>query len=104
MTPEFITLIGIVLTGIGAFARWAVRMWATVRREGIDADKTAATWQRADNERMVNALLESARSNTALAGKVEMLTSMIHELAPLNATRQRNTAPLGVPLTRADEH
>jgi len=109
-----------------AFCRWAVRLWATVRREAIDAAKAAAARreafeagvaaaQRADNERMVEALLEQARSNTALAGavvgKLDQLATKLDTLVdwrdrqpPLDEDelrrRRARTAPNGVRMPR----
>ncbi len=52
------------------FGRWALKLWAEVRREGFVTAKAATDQQRADGQLMVNALLESARSNTSLAGEM----------------------------------
>jgi hypothetical protein len=71
---------GAVLTAIGAFARWALQLWAQVRREGIVAAQAESAHQREDNDRMINALLEQARSNTQLAGKLELVASKLDTL------------------------
>ena len=74
--------------GLAALGRWAVGLWATVRRESMDTAKlvserqiaaaaAAAAIQRADNERMVSALLESAKAQTALAGKIDQLPRLL---------------------------
>jgi len=77
MSPELIALITAFFGGVAAIARWAIRLWAEVRREGIATAKEAAMHARADNERMVQALLESARAQTTLAGKIDQLPAML---------------------------
>jgi len=64
-----------------AFCRWAVRLWATVRREAIEAARQASAQQRADNERMVEALVGQARSNEMLAGKLELVASKLDTIS-----------------------
>lgn len=75
---------GAITAGAGALSvagRWALRLWAQVRRESIVAaadaaakreafEAAAAAAQRADNARMVEALIEQARSNAALVGEL----------------------------------
>lgn len=77
---ELVTLI----TGAGAaivtFVRWAVRLWAAVRREAIAAGREVSAQQRADNERMIEALLAQARSNAELAGKLDQLADKLDGL------------------------
>jgi hypothetical protein len=89
--PELAVLASAITAGcaaFAAFAKWAVGQWATVRREDIvatrdtaaaqRADTTAAvSAQRADGARMVEALLEQAKSNTAVIGKMgELMTKL----------------------------
>lgn len=85
-----------ILTAAGgtivAFARWAVGLWATVRREGIEAAKLAAAQTSADSERMVQALIEQARSNAELAGKLEALSDKLDTLLGL-----RERTPVELP-------
>jgi hypothetical protein len=101
-TPD-IALIGGAGGGLAALAalgRWAVGLWATVRREGMEATKVlaerqiaaaaaAAALARADNERMVGALLESAKAQTSLAGKIDQLPEML-ALVIAEARNQRS--------------
>ena len=96
-----------------AFCRWAIQQWAGVRRETIAAAAKAAerretfetalaTAARADNERMVDALLEQARSNAALAGEharsttqlVGKLDQLATKLDTLVDWRDRTPAPM----------
>lgn len=73
MDAEIIALITAAGGAIAGGLRWALRLWATVRRE------TSAA-QRADNERMIDALLQQARSNAALGGKIDELTTKLDTL------------------------
>jgi hypothetical protein len=77
---ELVTLITAAGAAIAGGARWALRLWATVRREAIAAAKEASAAQRADNERMIQALLEQARSNAQLAGRIDQLTTKLDTL------------------------
>lgn len=73
MTPgEIVGLItGVLGTGgLGAALRWAVRLWAQVRREAIAAEKDRTGQQRADTARMVDALIANARGSAELAGEI----------------------------------
>ena len=62
------------------FARWALLLWAEVRREGIKAQQAATELARADNGRMIDALLAQARSNTELAGRLGLLAGKLDTL------------------------
>jgi hypothetical protein len=73
MSPELITLLGAVGTALLAFARWALRLWAQVRREqmaaaeraaerAIEAQKAVAAQASADHQRMIAALIGQAES------------------------------------------
>lgn len=101
-TPDIaiITGAGGGLAALAALGRWAVGLWATVRREGIEATRVlterqiaaaaaAAALARADNERMVSALLASATAQTALAGKIDQLPEML-ALVIAEARNQRS--------------
>lgn len=105
-----------LLTGAGGggsllmLGRWAMKLWADVRRETIvataarqkeqiDAAKEARNEQREMNEKMVHALLEQTRSNTALehsnrelGGKLDALVRRLDDL------EWRNTPVEGVPI------
>lgn len=61
---------GGALAAFVMFLRWAVTMWATVRREDIAATAATAAAVRADGARMVEALLAQARSNAELGGTI----------------------------------
>lgn len=94
-------LTALITAGVGGFAgfcRWAIRLWATVRREGIVAAKEAAAHQRADSERMVSALLEQVKSNAMLAGKLDQLSEKIELLV-----EWRDRTPIEMPAP-TDEH
>lgn len=99
LTPATIAAIG---TGLMGFGRWALRFWegerqaarvaaaaaaaaataasvaGAARREMFEAQLASAA--RADGDRMIAALLESARGNAALAGKVDALTGKLDTL------------------------
>jgi len=136
ITPSVVTAcVGAVI----AFGRWLARLWegerkaardaaavaaatataaaiaAAARREAFEASIAAAA--RADNDRSVAALLESARSNAQLAGKIDTLTDKLDTLGSqvfesiskvdtpiMEAGSQRHrrarTAPMGYPTTR----
>lgn len=114
MTTELLVTIATAAGGgLVAFCRWAVRLWAAVRREGIEAaikaaarreafEAATAAAARADNERMVDALLEQARSNAALAGEharsttqlVGKLDQLATKLDTLVDWRDRTPAPI----------
>ena len=75
---------GAVFAGFLKLIHWAVKEWASVRREAIKADAEAAAQQRAHNDRLLElqradnaemreALLEQARSNTALLAKLDAI-------------------------------
>jgi hypothetical protein len=78
---EIAGLITLGAGGVAAFARWALRLWATVRREGIASAKENSAAQRADNERMIEALVEQARSNAALAAAHADLATSVERLS-----------------------
>lgn len=64
-------------TVVIAFLRWAVTLWATIRREELEAAKANAVAQRADGSRMVEALLAQATSNAALAGSLQQSNAIL---------------------------
>lgn len=63
MEPQLIALITGFLAAIGGFCKWAVGIWATVRREHIDA------------------IVLQATINEKLAGKIDGLNSRMDTLA-----------------------
>lgn len=86
-----IGLLGTAGTALIAFLRWAVALWATVRREDISASKETAKLQREEGARMIDALLAQARSNAELGGKIEALGSKIETLV---TWRDRTPVPV----------
>lgn len=63
LEPQIIALITGFLAAIGGFCKWAVGIWATVRREHIEAVVLQAT------------------SNEKLAGRIDGLSSRLDTLA-----------------------
>lgn len=123
MTDAELALLTAAGGTLAALGRWAVGLWAAVRREDIMATKETAALQRAESGRMVEALLEQARSNATLAGKLEglaakldMLLDWPRERTPVEghcdadlesertAERRRRTAPRGYRPPRPGEH
>jgi hypothetical protein len=99
-----------LVTASGAFARWALKLWAQVRREAIKAQQVAAEQQRADNARMVDALLAQARSNAELAGRLDQLAGKLDTLIEWrdpqpgdDERRARRTSPNGFRAQRAQD-
>jgi hypothetical protein len=107
-----ITASGAVLAGFLKLTHWAVKEWASVRREAIKAEAEAAAQQRAHNDRLLElqrednaemreALLEQARSNTALLAKLDVIADGLEALrADRDEARARRSAngsrsPLG---------
>lgn len=78
--PELLALIGGAGTAIAAGLRWALRLWATVRREDIEAARTAAAMVSADHRQMIDALIAQARSMAELGGKIETLAARLDTL------------------------
>ena len=72
--------IGTALTGLGALIRWAVKVWAQVRREAIKADREEAALQREEAARNRDALIEQARSGATLVSSNAMLAGTVNEL------------------------
>ncbi|MCA1833048.1 MAG: hypothetical protein ABR520_11300 [Mycobacteriales bacterium] len=70
---ELVTLITAGGTAIAAGLRWALRLWATVRREAIAAAAASAAQASADHRQMIDALIAQARSMAELGGKIEAL-------------------------------
>lgn len=88
---EIGTAITALIGGLAALGRWAVRLWATVRRETIEADDKRAARQReydlegrqalnASNERMTQALIAQATSSTTLAGEIKTLREQLDRI------------------------
>lgn len=113
ITPGDVLALGGGLAGLG---RWALRLWADVRREGIAAAIIAAAKREAfegaiaaaasrDSARMVDALLAQATSSTALAGAQAALTQRIDQLSSKldGIARDREWTPVeGMPAEHAD--
>lgn len=89
VTPGVMLALGGGLAGLG---RWALNLWATVRRETIAAAIVSAAKREAfeaaiaaaasrDSARMVDALLAQATSSTTLAGAQAALTQRIDQLS-----------------------
>jgi len=110
MTDPELALLGggagtTIVAGCIAFARWAMALWATVRREDIATAKETAALQRAESARMVEALLESARSNEALAGEhaksIALLCGKLDLLAArIDSIGWREQTPVEIPALR----
>lgn len=98
MTAEELAVVTTAGGGLAWFMRWAVALWATVRREEVEASKAIAAERRAEGERMIEALLAQARSNAELGGKLDKLTLKIDTLV-----EWRERTPVeGVPIPRDD--
>jgi hypothetical protein len=74
---ELVTLLTAAGTAVAAGLRWALRLWATVRREAIVAAAASAAQASADHQRMVDALIEQARGMAELGGKIEALAARL---------------------------
>lgn len=72
-TQAIISLITAAAGGIGVFLKWALGIWATIRREEMVAAKEAAALVREDNEKRTAALIEQAKANTVLAERIDEL-------------------------------
>lgn len=68
---------GGALAVVVMFFRWAMALWAEVRREDIAAGKETAAAARETSSTMVAALLAQARSNEQLAGEHAKSTLML---------------------------
>lgn len=109
--PELAVLAGAITTGGGAIlaiARWAVGLWAQVRREDIEATRETAAAQRldaqrsdeaqrADGARIREALVEQAKSNAAVIGTIGKLMIKIDTLIEW---RERTPPPDETPSER----
>lgn len=97
-TQDPTTLVTVIATmfGAGGFFTWVAKLWAQIRREEIQAKREEAAQQRAhserlleqtraDNARMVEALLAQARSNAELAGRLDQLAGNLNTLIDLGA-------------------
>lgn len=114
VTPGVALALGGGLAGLG---RWALRLWADVRRETIAAAIVAAAKREAfeaaiaaassrDSARMVDALLAQATSSTALAGAQAALTQRIDQLSSKldHLAKEREWTPVeGMPVERDPE-
>lgn len=77
---ELLALIGAAGTAIAAGLRWALRLWATVRREAIAGAAASAAQASADHRQMIDALVGQARSMAELGGKIEALAARLDTL------------------------
>lgn len=77
---ELIALITAAGAAVAAGLRWALRLWATVRREAIAAQAAAAAQASADHRQMIDALIAQARSMAELGGKIESLAGRLDML------------------------
>ncbi len=80
-------------------ARWALNLWAAVRREGIAAAASR------DNARMVDALLAQATAAATLAGAQAALSQRIDQLSGKLDTiaKEREWTPVEIqPVERVD--
>jgi hypothetical protein len=105
VVTALIAAIGEVLAAGLELIHWAVKEWASVRREAMKAEAEVAAeqrthnerlleLQRADNARMREALLERARSNTALLGKLDVIAGGLEALrADRSEPRPSNSGP-----------
>lgn len=106
ITPATITGVAGLLVPLG---RWALKLWAEVRREGIQAaivsaarreafETAAAARAEATSERMIEALLEQAQSSTAMAGKLDQLSRRLDDFLRENTPVE----PIPIPRPRDD--
>lgn len=77
---ELVAIITAAGTAIAAGLRWALRLWATVRREAIVAQAAAAAQASADHRQMIEALIAQARGMAELGGKIESLAGRLDML------------------------
>lgn len=77
---ELVTLITAGGTAVAAGLRWALKLWATVRREAIAAQAAAAAQASADHRQMIDALIAQARSMAELGGRIEALGARLDTL------------------------
>ena len=77
---ELIALITGGGTAVAAGLRWALKLWATVRREAIAATAASAAQASADHRQMIDALIAQARSMAELGGKIEALAAQLNTL------------------------
>jgi len=113
ITPGVMLTIGGGLAGLG---RWALRLWADVRREGVAAAVVAAAKREAfegaiaaaasrDSARMVDALLAQATAAATLASAQAALTARIDQLSTkldLIAKEREWTPVEGMPVERTE--
>lgn len=99
---ELIALITAAGTAIGAGLRWALRLWAQIRREEMDAARIAGAQVSADHVRMVEALIGQARSMAELGGRIDALGTKLDTLVDWH-WRER-TPVEGYPVAVDDEH
>lgn len=99
--PELIALIGTAGTAVAAGLRWALRLWASVRRDDRTAAAASAAQASADHRQMIDALIAQARSMAELGGKIETLAAKLDTLV-----QWRDRTPVegyAVPIDPEDE-
>lgn len=115
---EIATAVAGVLTAAGGsvlgLGRWLGGVWRDIRREEIAAAKESAAAQRAQTDRMVDAMVESSRASATLSGKVDALGDRIAHLFELYAEptstkttgrfRRERTNPQGFRPSRPGDH
>lgn len=100
-SPAFLSLIAALGAGTAAFARWAFRLWAQVRREALAQARSIADRQHEDTRHMTDALVAQAASNAALAAKIDQLTAGLDHLAGVRSLVARVEEALGSPTSGA---
>lgn len=114
---EIVTAVLGVLTAAGGavlgFGRWIGGVWRDIRREEIAAAKESGAAQRAQADRVVDAMVESSRASATLSSKVDALGERIADLcvrSPADAEhssrfRRERTPPNGFrPSRPGDPH
>lgn len=77
---QYIALITALAGAAIGFCKWAVGLWAAVRREGIEESRRAADVKSLDDGRMIAALVGQATSNAVLTGRIDALTAQLNAL------------------------
>jgi len=92
---------GAIGTGVLTLGRWLGGIWRDIRREEIAAANANASAQRAESSRMVDAMLEQARSNATLAAAHGQLAGKIDGLShQLDSLVERTPVDFEVPPTK----
>jgi hypothetical protein len=110
ITPGTIAAISAVAVPAG---RWGLKLWAEVRREEVAAAIAAAAKREAFetalakdsaalSERMIEALLEQAKSSAAMAGKLDELGRKLDHVK-VDVHERTPVEPIPVPRPPRDE-